>query len=273
MSINEHLSQKEIKLMEQLKKAKQERIAAKREKKEEKERLRKERHFKLQAEIIKRRVEKEKLKKQKRAQALVKKAEAEKKSIEKLKREVFVEFDVKSVVPMIEASMKKYGEIEFSRVTPIGIQYRYTTLSAAKKAQKHKQIMSKLPVFVIPAEIKHHAVYFEAPEEMGKLDNNVLSQVETAMGAYGKVVNIKKKGRCIVVFFDNKESANSLTSNEGGFVTIELGGFEVQLLAGVPPTQKKRRKAQQQAKIIANRLNLNKRTKSMKMIFLHSAAQ
>jgi len=86
---------------------------------------------------------------------------------------------------------------------------------------------------------------------MGELDSSVLSQVEDAMGAYGNVLNIKKKGRSIVVFFDNKESAKSLTSNEGNEVTIELGGCTVQLLAGVPRRLGKRLKAQRQAKKFA----------------------
>jgi len=131
--------------MEQLRKAKQERIKQERlemqQKKQEKKRRTKEKLFKSQEEIKKRKEEKEKRKKL----ALVQKAETEKKSIEKLKREVFLEFNVKSVMPMIEATMKKYGEIEFSRLSPIGIQFRYKTVKAATRAQKQKNIISKLP--------------------------------------------------------------------------------------------------------------------------------
>jgi len=206
------------------------------------------RRIELEVEMAKRKIEKQRLQEQRQRESLIEQEKQKKLSIEKLKREVLVSFDFKTAVPGLTAVMEKHGEIEVSRISPIGLHVRYTTLAAAKKAQKKKTLISKLHSTVSPAEIKHHAVYFEAPEEMGEIDQDVLSQVESAMGAYGKVVNIKKKARYIIIFFDNTESSNTLTSNEGNDVTIEFEGHTVALVAGVPPTQRKRRNAAREAK-------------------------
>eukprot|EP00463_Aulacantha_scolymantha_P000273 TRINITY_DN1154_c0_g1_i1.p1 TRINITY_DN1154_c0_g1~~TRINITY_DN1154_c0_g1_i1.p1 ORF type:complete len:105 (+),score=13.87 TRINITY_DN1154_c0_g1_i1:206-520(+) len=92
---------------------------------------------------------------------------------------------------------------------------------------------------------------------MGVIDEDVLSQVASAMRAYGNVVNIKKKARYIVIFFDNEQSAQSLASSEGNSVTIEFEGHTVALIAGIPPTQRKRRNKEREAKKALNRAKKN----------------
>jgi len=223
----------------------------------EKRALKAERHAQNEAEIAKRKAEKQRLREQRHAESLIKQEKQTKVAIAKLRREVLVSFDFKAALPGLKALMEKYGEIEQARLSPIGLHIRYKTLTAAKKSQKKKTLIIKLQSKVTPAEIKHHAVYFEAPEEMGEVDQDVLSQVERAMGEYGKVVNIKKKARYIVIFFDNAESSQTLTSNEGNDVTIEFEGHTVALVAGVPPTQRKRRNAALEEKKKLRRLRKN----------------
>jgi len=215
------------------------------------------------AEVERLRIEKQQIKEEKRALRLKREEQETKASIQRLQREVVVEFDPKALVPNLEAVMGKYGEIEYSRCSPVGLQIRYKTLAAAQKALKSQRIISKMPSNIIPAQIRHHAVHFEAPEDMGELDQELLSQVEMVMRAYGHIVSTKKKGRYIVVFFDNVASAKNLTSNDGNEVTIEIGGHNVALVAGIPPTAQQRRKRMKAEKM--RQLNDQGHAKMQKM--------
>jgi len=203
----------------------------------------------VQAEAAVRKADKEKLKAENRVIYLAKQEELIQDSIAKLRREVSLQFDVQSILPTLEETMQKYGEIESFRKSPIGVSIRYKSANAAQKAVKGKKIQVTLPVPVWPAEIKHHAVYFNAPEQMGELDEEILDQIKGAMGSHGTVVCCKKKGRSVVIFFDDKETRDGLISVEGDAeVTVEIGDHAVALHAGLPPNIRKRRKAQQLAK-------------------------
>jgi len=201
------------------------------------------------AAAAQRKAEKEKVKAENRVVYLAKQEELIKESIAKLRREVSLQFDVQSILPTLETQMQKYGKIESFRKSPVGVSVRYESANAAQKAVKGKKIEVRLPVPVFPAEIKHHAVYFNAPEQMGDLDDEILSQIKSAMGSHGTVVSCKKKGRSVVIFFDDKETRDGLISVEGDAeVTVEIGDHAVALHPGLPPNIRKRRKAQQLAK-------------------------
>lgn len=204
---------------------------------------------KEQAEAAERKAEKARLKEARHAQYLIRQEAGIKESIAKLRREVSLEFDIKTIMPTLEAQMAKHGKIEKFLKSPIGARVRYEDMTATQKALKAKKIFIKLPVPVYPAEIKHHAVYFNAPEEMGEIDDEILSQIQTAMGAHGTVVCCKKKGRSVVIFFDDKQTRDGLISVEGNSeVTVEIGDHSVALHAGLPPNIRKRRKQEILAK-------------------------
>eukprot|EP00463_Aulacantha_scolymantha_P006032 TRINITY_DN7550_c0_g1_i1.p1 TRINITY_DN7550_c0_g1~~TRINITY_DN7550_c0_g1_i1.p1 ORF type:complete len:177 (+),score=26.53 TRINITY_DN7550_c0_g1_i1:237-767(+) len=149
--------------------------------------------------------------------------------------------------------MEKHGKIEFQRKSPIGMRFRFENHNSVTKALSAKKIFVKLPIPVYPAEIKHHAVYFNAPDEMG-LDDDILSQIQAAMGSHGKVVAVKKKGRSVVVFFNDKETRDSLLPVEGNSeVTVEIGDHSVALHVGIPPNIRKRRKMTKKKKEEKNR--------------------
>merc|ERR1712083_1036911 len=150
----------------------------------EKKKLNAAKQEKIRAEAAARKAEKQKLKEEKRVEYIA-----------KLKREVSLEFDLKSIMPALEEQMKKHGEVERFHKSPIGARVRYVAEKSVASALKAKKNICKIPVPVFPAEIKHHAVYFNAPEDMGEIDDEILSQIGSAMEAYGKVVNCKKKGQ------------------------------------------------------------------------------
>merc|ERR1712233_209024 len=205
---------------------------------------------KEQAEAAERKAEKARLKEARHAQYLIRQEAGIKESIAKLRREVSLEFDIKTIMPTLEAQMAKHGKIEKFLKSPIGARVRYEEMSATQKALKAKKIFVKLPVPVFPAEIKHHAVYFNAPEDMGEIDDEILSQIGSAMEAYGKVVNCKKKGRSVVIFFAEKAVRDGLLPPEGtSEVTVEIGDHAVALHPGMPPNIRKRRKMAKLAKI------------------------
>jgi len=170
-------------------------------------------------------------------------------SVAKLKREVSLEFGFKDIYPTLETAMRKYGQVEFCKKSPVGVRVRYMNQIHADKSLRGKKLTVRLPVHIYPAEIKHHAAYFDAPEEMGELDDDILGQVKVAMSNHGEVASVKKKGKSIVVFFASREIRNSLISPEGNTeVTIEIGDHAVALHAGLPPTIAKRRKMAQRNK-------------------------
>jgi len=197
-----------------------------------------------------RRAEKARIKEENHKVYLVKQQKVITESISKLRREVSLEFDLKAVYPILETAMQKHGSIEFARKSPIGMRVRFENEASVNKALRAKKIFVKLPVPVYPAEIKHHAVYFNAPTEMGDLDDDILGQIKAAMGSHGKVVSVKKKGRSVVIFFNDKDIRDSLISVEGNSeVTVEIGDHSVALHAGLPPNIRKRRKMEQQERI------------------------
>jgi len=225
---------------------KMEKMTPKQKAKYEKKRANQVRIAAEQEAAAQRKVEKEKLKAQRKVEYLKEQEEVITNSIAKLQREVSLEFALKDIYPSLQAAMEKYGEVELARKSPIGMRVRFTDASAAKKALNGKKLTVNVPVPVYPAEIKHHAVYFNAPEDMGDLDDDVLSQIKSAMGAHGTVVSVKKKGRSVVIFFDDRATRDSLVSVEGSSeVTIEIGDHAVALHAGLPPNIRKRRKAEQ----------------------------
>lgn len=191
-----------------------------------------------------RKIEKQKLKEQKHADYLVKQRAGIKESIAKLRREISLEFDITSIMPTLQAEMSKYGKIEKFQKSPIGARVRYEDQTSVAKALKGNKITMKLPIPVYPAEIKHHAVYFNAPEQMGELEDEILSQIKGAMGSHGTVVSCKKKGRAVVIFFADRDTRDGLISVEGNSeVTVEIGDHAVALHPGLPPNNRKRRKA------------------------------
>lgn len=191
-----------------------------------------------------RKLEKQKLRDQKHADYLVRQEAGIKESIAKLRREVSLEFDVQSIMPTLQSEMEKYGKIEKFLKSPIGARVRFEDQTSVAKALKGKKITMRLPIPVYPAEIKHHAVYFNAPAQMGELEDEILSQIQGAMGSHGTVVSCKKKGRSVVIFFADKDTRDSLISVEGNSeVTVEIGDHSVALHPGLPPNIRKRRKA------------------------------
>jgi len=223
----------------------------------EKKKLNVAKQAKLQAEAAARKAEKQRLKEEKRVEYLARQEVVVRESIQKLKREVSLEFDLKSIMPTLENQMKKYGTIDRFHKSPIGARVRYATESSVKKALKATKIFVKLPVPVFPAEIKHHAVYFNAPEDMGDIDDEILKQIGSAMEAYGKVVSCKKKGRSVVIFFDEKAIRDGLLPPEGtSEVTVEIGDHAVALHPGMPPNIRKRRKLAKLAKIEEKKANI-----------------
>lgn len=216
----------------------------------EKKKLNAAKQEKIRAEAAARKAEKQKLKEEKRVEYLARQEVVVRESIAKLKREVSLEFDLKSIMPALEEQMKKHGEVERFHKSPIGARVRYVAENSVASALKAKKIYVKLPVPVFPAEIKHHAVYFNAPEDMGEIDDEILSQIGSAMEAYGKVVNCKKKGRSVVIFFAEKAVRDGLLPPEGtSEVTVEIGDHAVALHPGMPPNIRKRRKMAKLAKI------------------------
>lgn len=212
-------------------------------------------HEQRMADYAEKKVQKLAMQQEKQAEYRKKQAADIEVAIGNLKREISIDFDIKSIIPGLEANLAKYGKVEFCRKSPVGLRCRYETLSAANKALKAKKFSVKLPVSFHPAEIKHHAVYFNAPEEMGELDQGILDQIKEAMGGHGGVSSVKKKGRSVVIFFDSKETRESLISVEGNSeVTVEIGDHSVALYAGVPPTLRKRRAAQKKADKEAKRV-------------------
>jgi len=210
-------------------------------------------HMRRQEDEAKRAAEK-RIEKEKRQNAsLIQQERDAKIADERLKREVVVEFDLKSIKPTLEQSMKRFGEVEKAIMTPFGFVVRYKTQASANKAKKKAKIVSQLPSSIVPQEIKRNAVHFEAPEEMGDIDPELLSQVKDAMGAYGAVANMKRRNRYVIIFFENRESANSLTGG-GDEVTIEMGGHTIALLPGVPVSPRKKSQATKRAKAEARRL-------------------
>jgi len=196
---------------------------------------------KAEAEI--KRAEKEKLKEEKRKLNLVVQAKEIEQSIAKLKKEVSLEFDFKSLFPTLQEAMEKHGKLEFARPSPLGLRVRFEDAESVKKALSVKKMTVNLTIPVCAAEIKHHAVYFNAPEEMGELDADILGQIKAAMGAHGTVVSTKKKSRSVVIFFIDKATRDGLVSPEGNSdVTVEIGDHAVALYAGLPPNSRKRRK-------------------------------
>jgi len=196
-----------------------------------------------------RKIEKQKLKDIKHADYLVRQEAGIKESINKLRREVSLEFDVQSIMPTLQSEMEKYGKIEKFLKSPIGARVRFEDQTSVAKALQGKKITMKLPIPVYPAEIKHHAVYFNAPVQMGELEDEILSQIQGAMGSHGTVVSCKKKGRSVVIFFADKDTRDGLISVEGNSeVTVEIGDHSVALHAGLPPNIRKRRKAAMAAK-------------------------
>lgn len=196
-----------------------------------------------EAAVAERRAEKLRIKKEKYAAYLIKQKEVIKKSIANLQREVQLEVNVKAIMPTLEKTMAKHGEIELFRKSPIGATVRYTTEAAVAKALKAKKIFVNVSCPVFPSEIKHHAVYFDAPEAMEDLDDDILEQIKNAMGAHGTVVSCRKKGRSVVIFFNDKETRDALIGvEENSEVTVEIGDHAVALHAGLPPNIRKRRK-------------------------------
>jgi len=189
------------------------------------------------------------LKEQKQVEQKKKQAEQIKQTISKLKREVLLQFDSAAIFPTLQKAMEKHGKIENFVKTPIGIRCRFENELSVQKALKAKKLFVRLPVPILPAEIKHHAVYFHAPEDMGDLDQEILNQIEAAMSSHGSVAMVKKKGRNVVIQFNDKDTRDGLVSVEGNSeVTIEIGDHSVALHAGLPPTFRKRRKMEKKAK-------------------------
>jgi hypothetical protein len=69
-----------------------------------------------------------------------------------------------------------------------------------------------------------------------------------------------------LIFFDNAESSQSLTSDDGNEVTIEFLGHTLALVAGVPPTNRKRKKLakEEKRKVHQSMINEAKRRKKLK---------
>jgi len=228
---------------------KQKKMTPKQKLKAEKKQLHDARMAKEQAEAEVRRAEKARLKEERQKEYLVEQEKGIIESIAKLKKEVSLEFNLKNVYPILQAAMEKHGAIEFARKSPIGMRVRFEDTDAVDKALRSKKMHVKLSVPVYPAEIKHHAVYFNAPEKMGELDDDILGQIEVAMGSHGKVAMVKKKGRSVVIFFDDKGTRDGLVSMEGNSdVTVEIGEHAVALHAGLPPNIRKRRMMEKREK-------------------------
>jgi len=221
----------------------------------ETKRLKAVKHAAMEAEHAAKRAEKKRIREEAHKKYLAASKLNIAQSIEKLNREVTLKFGVDSALATLEKSMGKYGRMQsFKKAGADSIVVRYANRSSAVKALKAKQLFVKIPVPVSPSEIKHHAVYFDAPEEMGLIDDEILNQIKVAMGGHGTVVMCKKKGRSIVIFFADKGTRDGLISPESANeVTIEIGDHAVKLHAGVPPNARKRRNAAKQAKIAARK--------------------
>jgi hypothetical protein len=216
----------------------------------QKKKLKAEKHAALEAENAQRRLEKKRLKDEAHAKHLVSQEKIIVDSIEKLEREVSLQFDTTTALAGLENAMAKHGKMKFFKKCGGGlISVRYEKKYSVTKALKAKKMFVKIPVLCRPAEIKHHAVFFNAPEEMGDIDDEILKQIEVAMGAHGKVVMCRKKGRAIVIFFSSRDTRDGLVSpSNANEVTIEIGDHSVKLHPGLPPNIRKRRNMAKAAK-------------------------
>jgi len=199
--------------------------------------------------------EKLRISEEKKEKRLAEEKVAKAESIAKLKREVTLKFNVDVALKGIETVMGKHGEMEhFKKHGPNLVSVRYVNESSVAKALRAKKIVVKIPVPCTPAEIKHHAVYFDAPEAMGEIDDEILKQIENAMGGHGTVVMCKKKGRSIVIFFVDQDTRDGLVSpSSANEVTVEIGDHSVKLCPGLPPNIRQRRNMERKAALKAKK--------------------
>lgn len=187
--------------------------------------------------------EKQKLKEERLVQLHVrKKAKTESKireETEKLKREVYAEFDFDSAISTVKSQIEQYGKIAQIQHFLPRIQVRYKKKYSVKRCLKKKKFFIEIPVNIVPSEIEAHAAHFPLPENIDTLTSDELNNFKTGMETFGKVESCQQRGRYLVVFFDSKEVIDSLFPPNGTLVTsVELGGEEILLQPGMPNIRK-----------------------------------